>query len=389
MRAEISYLLMSEYTSQEMRELSLMEAMYWRKLWVALAKAEKKLGLPITSEQISSLESCIDEIDFEYINEKIMGGYSVVMAHLMAFQAQANIDQDIVGLNTSENFVIENGRIMSTHDGLRLVRGRLLGLMQFIADFADAYKDIPARTFYSDYANSEFMTIGKKATLWLQDFLMVLNAINGLISRMTLVGCRGELGTGENLLKLFGGNTTSCDMIDRYLAEEIGIGCAYGDTKVYSVSGRSYPWLYDLQIINTLSMLDASITAMFRDILVLQEEMDIEIGVDSNVFKVCTRKINALSVDAWDDVARQYAVERLATDTANEREYKDMQALALADLMLGHAIHVFDGLELNRGLMTLEQDFDVSIGRCVEQMKDFLNKAIYPLLTAECKNIRK
>ena len=240
--------LSSRYASEYM--LTLFSAQKrietWRRLWVSLAKAECALGLPVTEEQVKELEAHISDIDFECAKEREKEVRHDVMAHVYTYGKVAPCAAGIIHLGATSCYVTDNADIIIYRDALRFIRNGVLGVIKNLAVFAGEFKAMPTLG-YTHYQPAQLVTVGKRASLWMQDFAADIEEIDSVIASMKLLGCRGTTGTESSFLDLFEGDTAKIDLLNRRLAS------AFGFDACFPVCGQTYPRKQDSRFLNVLS----------------------------------------------------------------------------------------------------------------------------------------
>lgn len=214
--------LSSRYASEEMLYLFSQKKriQVWRRLWTALARAEHDLGLPITAEQVAELEAHIDDIDFACAAQREREVRHDVVAHVYAYGKAAPGAAGVIHLGATSCYVTDNGDLILYRNGLRHLRKKLLDVLKNLADFAEKYKSLPTLG-YTHYQPVQLVTVGKRATLWMQDFLSDLEELEHVLAHMKFLGCRGTTGTEASFLELFNGDTEKIDQMNR--ADQRGI----------------------------------------------------------------------------------------------------------------------------------------------------------------------
>ena len=257
----------SRYASGYMKELFSSETRIrtWRRLWVELARAESELGLPITSAQVDDLERNIDDIDFEYAAQKEREFKHDVMAHIHAYGAAAPSAAGVIHLGATSCYVTDNADLVIYRDALRYIRGELLKVIANLADFAEKYKATPTLG-YTHYQPAQLVTVGKRASLWLQDFLSDLEEIDFALTQVKFLGCRGTTGTEASFCELFGGDSDKINELNRRIAS------AFGFDTIYDVQGQTYPRKTDSRILNALSSIAQSAHRFATDMRLLQHD---------------------------------------------------------------------------------------------------------------------
>ena len=353
--------LSSRYASEYMLKLFSMDTRIqtWRKLWVSLAKAEMELGLPITAEQVAQLEAHITDIDYECAAAREKEVRHDVMAHVYAYGKVAPEAAGIIHLGATSCYVTDNADIVIYRDGLKYLRGELLKVVANLAEFADTYKAMPTLG-YTHYQPAQLVTVGKRATLWTQDFLADLDELDFVLETMKFLGCRGTTGTEASFLELFGGDTGKIDEMNRK------ISAYFGFSKCFSVCGQTYPRKLDSRILNVLSSIAQSCYRMANDIRLLQHDRQVEepfeknqIGSSAMAYKrnpmrserICSlsRYLMADALNAPMTASTQW-LERTLDDSANRR-ISLPEGFLCADAILRLAQNVTNGLHVNEKIV--------------------------------------
>ncbi len=331
----------------------------WRKLWVALARAEHKLGLPITREQVEELEAHIEDIDFECAAKREQEVRHDVMAHVYTYGKAAPSAAGIIHLGATSCYVTDNADLILYRKGLEYLRGELLKVMGNLARFADTYKAMPTLG-YTHYQPAQLVTVGKRATLWLQDFQSDLEELDIMIGGMKFLGCRGTTGTEASFLELFDGDTEKIDEMNRMISAEFGFD------RCFSVCGQTYPRKVDSRILNVLSSIAQSAYRMANDIRLLQHDRQVEepfeksqIGSSAMAYKrnpmrserICSlsRYLMADALNAPMTASTQW-LERTLDDSANRR-ISLPEGFLCADAVLRLAQNVTNGLHVNEKIV--------------------------------------
>ena len=269
--------LSSRYASEYMLHLFSPDMRFqtWRRLWVALARAEHELGLPITQEQVDELAAHITDIDYEVAEKREHEVRHDVMAHVYAYGKAAPSAAGIIHLGATSCYVTDNADLVLYRDGLKYLRGQLLSVMVNLAAFAREYAATPTLG-YTHYQPAQPVTIGKRATLWMQDFRSDLEELDFVIGSMRFLGCRGTTGTEASFVDLFEGDGEKVDEMNRRIAAEFGF------EKCFSVSGQTYPRKADSRILNVLSSIAQSAYRMANDIRLLQHDRQVEEPFEKN-----------------------------------------------------------------------------------------------------------
>ena len=353
--------LSSRYASQYMLQLfSQQERIHvWRQLWVELARAEHELGLPITAEQVAELEAHTEDIDFEVAAAREKEVRHDVMAHVYTYGKAAPSAAGIIHLGATSCYVTDNSDLVIYRKGLRYLRRELLAVMQNLADFALRYKDT-ATLGYTHYQPAQPVTVGKRATLWLQDFLADLEELDFVIDNLRFLGCRGTTGTEASFMELFEGDGEKIDEMNRR------ISAAFGFDKCFDVCGQTYPRKVDSRILNVLSSIAQSAYRMANDIRLLQHDRQVEepfeknqIGSSAMAYKrnpmrcerICSlsRYLMADALNAPMTASTQW-MERTLDDSANRR-ISMPEGFLCADAVLRLCRNVTDGLHVNEKIV--------------------------------------
>ena len=263
--------LASRYASDYMLRLFSDDSRYqtWRRLWTALARAQHQLGLPITAEQVAELEAHITDIDYDMAAAREREVRHDVMAHVYAYGKAAPSAAGIIHLGATSCYVTDNADLILYRDGLKYLRGQLLAVLANLAAFAEKYAATPTLG-YTHYQPAQPVTVGKRATLWMQDFLSDLEELDHLLSTMKFLGCRGTTGTEASFMDLFDGDEEKIDEMNRRIAGEFGFA------QCFSVCGQTYPRKVDSRILNCLSSIAQSAYRMANDIRLLQHDRQVE-----------------------------------------------------------------------------------------------------------------
>ena len=356
--------LSSRYASEYMLHLFSQEkrVQIWRRLWVALARAEHKLGLPVTAQQVAELETHIEDIDFVCAAAREKEVRHDVMAHVYAYGKVAPSAAGIIHLGATSCYVTDNADLILYREGLRYLRQELLGVMANLAAFAKEYRAMPTLG-YTHYQPAQLVTVGKRATLWLQDFWSDLEELDYVLGSLKLLGCRGTTGTEASFIELFGGSHEKVLEMNRMICEEFGFdGC-------YDVCGQTYPRKVDSRILNCLSAIAQSAYRMANDIRLLQHDRQIEepfeknqIGSSAMAYKrnpmrserICSlaRYLMADAMNAPMTASVQW-LERTLDDSANRR-ISMPEGFLCADAILRLAQNVTDGLHVNEKIVEKE-----------------------------------
>ena len=346
--------LSERYASKEMQYIFSPDMKFrtWRKLWIALAETEKELGLPITDEQIEELKSHAEDINYEVAKEREKVVRHDVMSHVYAYGVQCPKAKGIIHLGATSCYVGDNTDIIVMSEALKLVRKKLINVIAELRNFADKYKNQPTLAF-THFQPAQPTTVGKRATLWMQEFLMDLEDLEYVAGTLKLLGSKGTTGTQASFLELFDGDQETIDKIDPMIAEKMGFKAAY------PVSGQTYSRKVDTRVLNILAGIAASAHKFSNDIRLLQHLKEVEepfektqIGSSAMAYKrnpMRSERIASLSryvmVDALNPAitsATQW-FERTLDDSANKRLYVPEGFLAI-DGILDLCLNVVDGL---------------------------------------------
>ena len=331
----------------------------WRKLWVSLAKAESTLGLPITQEQVTELEEHVADIDFACAAKREKEVRHDVMAHVYAYGKAAPSAAGIIHLGATSCYVTDNADLIIYRDALKYLRTELLKVIANLSSFADQYKAVPTLG-YTHYQPAQLVTVGKRATLWMQDLWSDLEELDFVIGTMKFLGCRGTTGTEASFLELFGGDTAKIDEMNRMICADFGFDCCF------DVCGQTYPRKVDSRILNVLSSIAQSCYRMANDIRLLQHDRQVEepfeknqIGSSAMAYKrnpmrserICSlaRYLMCDAMNAPMTAATQW-LERTLDDSANRR-ISMPEGFLCADAVLRLAQNVTDGLHVNEKIV--------------------------------------
>ena len=346
--------LNSRYASKEMQYIFSPDKKFstWRKLWIALAESEKELGLDITDEQIAEMKEHIYDINYDVAREREKEVRHDVMSHVYAYGVQCAKAKGIIHLGATSCYVGDNTDIIIMTEALQLVKKKLVSLIGELARFARDNKNLPTLAF-THFQPAQPTTVGKRATLWLEDLMMDLEDIDYQLSKAKLLGCKGTTGTQASFMELFEGDHEKCKELDRKIAKKMG----YSES--FPVSGQTYPRKLDSQILNVLSLIAQSAYKFSNDIRLLQHLKQIEepfeksqIGSSAMAYKrnpMRSERIGSLAryviVDALNPAitAATQWFERTLDDSANKR-ISIPEAFLAVDAILNLYINVVDGL---------------------------------------------
>ena len=346
--------LSERYASKEMQYIFSPDMKFrtWRRLWIALAETEKELGLDITDEQIAELKEHAEDINYEVAKEREKKVRHDVMSHVYAYGQQCPKAKGIIHLGATSCYVGDNTDIIVMHEALQLVHTKLVNVIAELADFADKYKDQPTLAF-THFQPAQPTTVGKRATLWIQEFSMDLEDLDYVLSTLKLLGSKGTTGTQASFLELFDGDQETIDKIDPMIAAKMGF------KQCYPVSGQTYSRKVDTRVLNVLAGIAASAHKFSNDIRLLQHLKEVEepfeksqIGSSAMAYKrnpMRSERIASLSryvmIDALNPAitsATQW-FERTLDDSANKRLSVPEGFLAI-DGILDLCLNVVDGL---------------------------------------------
>ena len=346
--------LASRYASAAMQEnfSARRRALVWRDLWIALAECQRELGLDIREEQIQALRDAREELDLERVAELERELRHDVMAHVHAFGEKAPVARPILHLGATSCFVADGADLVLMQQGLRILRGRLLGVLRSLASFCSDHRDLPVLGF-THFQPAQPTTLGKRGCLWLQDFLLDLEEAESLLERLPFRGVKGTTGTQATFLQLFGGDHEKVRRLDRMVAERAGF------QRVIPVCGQTYPRKWDGLVLHALAGIGASAAKFAVDLRLMAHRRELEepfgkqqIGSSAMPYKrnpMRSERIGALSryllhlvPNALDTAANQW-LERTLDDSANRRIAIPESFLA-ADAILLLVADVVSGL---------------------------------------------
>ena len=346
--------LSERYASKEMQYIFSQDMKFrtWRRLWIALAETEKELGLNITQEQIDELKAHADDINYDVAKAREKEVRHDVMSHVYAYGVQCPKAKGIIHLGATACYVGDNTDIIVMTEALKLVQKKLVNVIAELSKFADKYKDQPTLAF-THFQPAQPTTVGKRATLWTQEFMMDLEDLEYVLGTIKLLGSKGTTGTQASFLELFEGDQETIDKIDPMIAAKMGF------KECYPVSGQTYSRKVDTRVVNVLAGIAASAHKMSNDIRLLQHLKEVEepfeksqIGSSAMAYKrnpMRSERIASLSryvmVDALNPAitsATQW-FERTLDDSANKRLSVPEGFLAI-DGILDLCLNVVDGL---------------------------------------------
>ena len=324
----------------------------WRKLWVALAESEKELGLNITQEQVDELKSHVDDINFDVAKEREKIVRHDVMAYVYAYGQQCPKAAPIIHLGATSCYVTDNSDAIIYHKALNLVRNKLLNVMDKLSKFALEYAGMP-QLGYTHLQPAQLVTVGKRATLWLQDLQLDLENLDFVLSNTRLRGVKGTTGTQASFLQLFDGDHDKVKKLNELVVKKMGFD------KSFAVSGQTYTRKYDYNILSVLSQIAQSAYKFANDVRILQSFKEIEepfektqIGSSAMAYKrnpmrserICSlaRYVMSLPTNAANTAATQW-MERTLDDSANRRLVMAQSFLSI-DAILEIFMNVVDGI---------------------------------------------
>ncbi|MBP5270960.1 MAG: adenylosuccinate lyase [Clostridia bacterium] len=353
--------LATRYASDYMLRLFSQDRRYstWRRLWVSLAKAEAALGLPITEEQIADLAAHTDDIDYECVRAREAEVRHDVMAHIYAFGKAAPSAAGIIHLGATSCYVTDNADLIIYRDALRRIRAELSGVLSELYLFAEKYKST-ATPGYTHYQVAQPVTVGKRATLWMQDVMSDIDEIDFVLKNIKFQGCRGPTGTEASFLDLFDGDGEKIDKMNKMIAADFGF------EECFAVCSQTYPRKLDSRIMHALSSIGETFYRMACDIRLLQHDRQIEepfeenqIGSSAMPYKrnpmrcerICSlaRFLMCDAANAAQTASSQW-LERTLDDSANRR-IAIPEGFLCADAILRLAKNVASGLVVNEKII--------------------------------------
>ncbi|MGN1112510.1 MAG: adenylosuccinate lyase [Acutalibacteraceae bacterium] len=346
--------LSSRYADKEMKYIFSPDKKFrtWRKLWIALAEAEMELGLPITQEQIDELKEHADDINYDVATEREKLVRHDVMSHVYAYGVQCPKAKGIIHLGATSCYVGDNTDIIIMTEALKYLRNKLVTVIKELSAFAMKYKDLPTLAF-THFQPAQPTTVGKRATLWIQDLLMDLEDVEYQLSKAKLLGSKGTTGTQASFLELFDGDSEKCRELDRKIAEKMGYKACF------AVSGQTYSRKLDHQMLSVLSGIAQSAAKFSNDIRLLQHLKEIEEPFEKNQIgsSAMAYKRNPMRSERIASLARYVIAtelnpamtastqwfERTLDDSANKR-ISVAEAFLATDGILNLYANVADGL---------------------------------------------
>jgi adenylosuccinate lyase len=336
----------------------------WRRLWLALAEGERELGLDIPEAALTAMRAHLDDADLEVAAQYERRFRHDVMAHVHAFGEQAEAARKVIHLGATSAFVTDNADLLVMRDGLRLVLGRLIALLGALETFATRHAAMPCLA-YTHFQPAQLTTVGKRATLWMQDFALDVEHLCHVLESLRFHGCKGTTGTQASFLELFGGNHEKVRELDRRVAGKLGFA------RTYAVSGQTYPRKVDALVVDALSGIAQSASKMGNDLRLLQHEGELlepfeseQIGSSAMAYKrnpmraerICglARFVISLQSSPAHTAATQW-LERTLDDSANRRLTLPEAFLAV-DAILILATNVAAGLEVREAVVRRHVD---------------------------------
>ena len=313
--------LCERYASEKMKHIFSPDFKFttWRKLWIALAEAEKELGIAITEEQIAEMKAHVADIDYAYAAEREKEVRHDVMAHVLTFGKACPKAKPIIHLGATSCYVGDNTDIIQMKEALLQIRSLLLAAIEKTADFAEKYKSLPTLA-YTHYQPAQPTTVGKRASLWLHDLVLDFYDLEYRLSSLKMLGCKGTTGTAASFLELFGGDRAKVKKLDALIAEKMGFAATY------PVSGQTYSRKVDYNVLSVLCSIAQSATKFSNDIRLLSNLKEVE-----EPFPAVT------AATQW--------FERTLDDSANKR-ISVPEAFLAVDAVLSLYINVISGLKL-------------------------------------------
>ena len=353
--------LCTRYASERMQQIFSPDYKFltWHRLWLSLAENERALGLPVTGEQTAELREQLEVIDYEAAERYERELRHDVMAHIRAWGEHCPKARGIIHLGATSCFVDDNGDLIAYRDALRQIRGLLLSVIGALADFALAQKDTPVLA-YTHYQAAQPTTLGKRACMWLQDFMLDLERLDFELERMAFYGCKGATGTGASFLALFGGDAERANELERRIAADMGFD------KVLPITGQTYTRKIDSFLLNVLSGIAQSAAKMATDLRLMAHEKEFDepftegqVGSSAMAYKrnpmrcerICSlaRHVVALAQDTAMTASAQW-LERTLDDSANRR-ISIPEAFLAADAILSLAVNVLRGCRVYPEMM--------------------------------------
>ena len=353
--------LCTRYASERMQQIFSPDYKFttWQRLWLSLAENEMKLGLPVTQEQVDELRQQLGVIDYAAAARYERELRHDVMAHIRAWGEHCPKARGIIHLGATSCYVDDNGDLIAFRDAMEQVRGLLLGVIGALADFALAQKDTPVLA-YTHYQAAQPTTLGKRACMWLQDFMFDLERLDFELERLEFYGCKGATGTGASFLALFGGDAEKADELERRIAADMGF------SRVLPITGQTYTRKIDSFLLNILSGIAQSAAKMATDLRLMAHEKEFDepftegqVGSSAMAYtrnpmrceRICSlaRHVVALAQDPAMTASTQW-LERTLDDSANRR-ISIPEAFLAADAILSLAMNVLRGCRVYPEMM--------------------------------------
>ena len=344
----------TRYASDEMQYVFSADHKFktWRKLWIALARAEQRQGLPITDAQIAELEAHADDINYDVAEAREKEVRHDVMSHVYAYGVQCPSAKGIIHLGATSCYVGDNTDVIVMREGLRIIRRKLLNVVSLLADFADRYKDMPALA-YTHLQPAQLTTVGKRATLWLNELMLDYGELEHRIASLKLLGSKGTTGTQASFVELFDGDSAKIRAVEEDIAREMGFDA------VVPVSGQTYSRKVDSMVVGVLAGIAQSASKFSNDLRILQNFKEMEepfeahqIGSSAMPYKrnpMRSERITALARYVMTDslnpafTAATQWFERTLDDSANKR-VAVAEALLATEAFLGFMVDGGDGV---------------------------------------------
>lgn len=346
--------LSSRYADKEMKYLFSPDMKFktWRRLWIALAESEMELGLPVTQEQVDELKAHAEDINYEVAEERERLVRHDVMSHVYAYGQQCPKAAGIIHLGATSCYVGDNTDIIIMTEAMKIVRKKLVNVIRILSHFAEEYKDLPTLAF-THFQPAQPTTVGKRATLWMQEFLMDLEDVEYQLSKAKLLGSKGTTGTQASFLELFNGDHSKVKQLDQKIAEKMGFAACF------PVSGQTYPRKVDSQVLSVLSGIAQSAAKFSSDLRLLQHLKEVEEPFEKNQIgsSAMAYKRNPMRSERIASLARYVVAdtlnpamtastqwfERTLDDSANKR-ISVAEGFLATDAILELYINVVSGL---------------------------------------------
>jgi adenylosuccinate lyase len=360
-RDDYSNPLCARYASKEMRRIFSDENKFttWRKLWIALAEAERELGLDITEAQINELKRFADDVNYNAAEAREKITRHDVMAHIYAYGEQCPLAKPIIHLGATSCYVGDNADIIIMKQATARVRGLLALTVKRLTDFAEKHKNLPTLA-YTHFQAAQPTTVGKRAALWAQDFIMDLEQLNFADGALKPLGCRGTTGTGASFLELFNGDKDKVFKLEKLIIAKLGF------SEAYAVSGQTYPRKADYYVMSVLSGIAQSVYKFSNDFRLLSHLKEFDepfeegqVGSSAMAYKrnpmrseraaSLSRHVIALAQDAANTAAAQW-FERTLDDSANRR-IAVPEAFLAVDAVLGLVINIITDCAVYPGVI--------------------------------------